>query len=232
MEPTVGIRVDSLSALAAMAAEERTAARRMRLALAAAVGLHLVLFVIHWPSFASDRSDSKPPRVTVLRLNDYVLKPPEEIRVAPPQIERIPIPDPTPQDPEPSPERIRPLPDVAQTIVEPPWDQVVPPPPPDPPSRGEVRVFRDISPPAKLFAPDPVYPKAALAARISGSVELECLIDREGRVADVKVLRPGPLGMTEAAVEAVRQWRFAPSTLGGTPVEVVYVLTVRFTLPR
>jgi protein TonB len=104
------------------------------------------------------------------------------------------------------------------------------PAPHKPPEATRYRVGVDVGEPTRLFAPSPVYPRAALAARLEGVVVLECTIDCAGRVADVTVLRPAPLGLTEAAVEAVRQWRFEPSTVDGEPVEVLYVLTVRFIL--
>ena len=47
---------------------------------------------------------------------------------------------------------------------------------------------------------------------------------------EAKVLRGLPLGLTESAVDAVRKWKFKPSTLNGKPVEVLYILTVRFNL--
>jgi len=59
---------------------------------------------------------------------------------------------------------------------------------------------------------------------------LELLIDRSGAVAEVTVVHGQPLGMTDEAVKAARRWRFEPSTFGGRPVNVVYRLTVRFTL--
>lgn len=59
---------------------------------------------------------------------------------------------------------------------------------------------------------------------------LECTIGKTGNVQAVKVLRPLPLGLTEAADDAVRKWKFKPSTLNGKPVEVLYILTVRFNL--
>ena len=59
---------------------------------------------------------------------------------------------------------------------------------------------------------------------------LDAVIDAEGRVASVKVLRGLPLGLTEAAQEAVREWRFEPATLHGAPVAVEFVLAVRFSL--
>ncbi len=233
MEPREEHGVDSLSALAAMAAEERTGSRRMRLALAAAVGVHLVLFAVHWPTFASGVAEAEveKPKIFVLKIHRVV--PPEErpFEVPPLPQKKVSIPDATPDGPEPL---VRPE-DVSESsfLVDP---QLIfnpgPPPDPDPPPRGPVRVFQDIEPPAKVFAPNPVYPKAALAARLQGMVVLECLIGRDGRVADVEVLRPAPLGLTEAAVEAVRQWRFEPSTVDEAPVEVLYILTVRFTLPR
>jgi len=49
-------------------------------------------------------------------------------------------------------------------------------------------------------------------------------------VQDIKVLRGLPLGLTETAVDAVNKWRFEASTLNGKPVEVLYILTVRFNL--
>jgi TonB family protein len=75
-----------------------------------------------------------------------------------------------------------------------------------------------------------MYPEAARRARIQGVVVLECIIGKDGIVQDVKVLRGLPLGLTESAVDAVNKWRFKPSTLNNKPVEVLYILTVRFNL--
>jgi protein TonB len=55
-------------------------------------------------------------------------------------------------------------------------------------------------------------------------------VDTRGAVRDVRVLRPMPLGMTEAAEDAVRRWSWEPATLNGRPVEVYITVTVRFTL--
>jgi len=46
----------------------------------------------------------------------------------------------------------------------------------------------------------------------------------------VKVLKGLDLGLTEQAVEAVKQWKFKPGTLNGEPVDVIFNLTVNFTL--
>jgi TonB family protein len=65
---------------------------------------------------------------------------------------------------------------------------------------------------------------------VAGVVILEAVIDRDGNVKDVMVLKPLPYGLSEAAVDAVKQWKFKPGTLDGTPVDVIFNLTVNFKL--
>jgi TonB family protein len=62
----------------------------------------------------------------------------------------------------------------------------------------------------------------------SGTVILEAVIDKDGKVGDVRVLRGQPFGLSERAMDAVKQWTFTPATLAGKPVKVFYVLTVNF----
>jgi periplasmic protein TonB len=85
-----------------------------------------------------------------------------------------------------------------------------------------------IQPPVKTRNVDPVYPELARNAHVAGIVILECIIDRDGRVESVTVLRGHPL-LNSAATDAVRQWRYRPTLLNGVPVEVVMTVTVRFT---
>jgi len=109
-------------------------------------------------------------------------------------------------------------------------DLVVPPQPPPQP-KDPVHVGGQISPPKKLTHVTPIYPPIALAARKEGLVILEALIGEDGSVRDVRVLRPAPL-FEEAAIAAVRQWRFSPTLLNGEPVPIVMTVTVGFTLER
>ena len=67
-----------------------------------------------------------------------------------------------------------------------------------------------------------------MAAGVQGIVILEALIEQDGSVGDVRVLRSIAL-LDQAAVEAVRQWRFTPTLLNGQPVEVLMTVTVNFT---
>ena len=75
----------------------------------------------------------------------------------------------------------------------------------------------------------PSYPQLARTVRVQGSVILEAIIDRQGRVENLKVLSGHPL-LIPAAFEAVQQWRYRPTLLNGQPVEVVTQITVNFSL--
>jgi len=76
----------------------------------------------------------------------------------------------------------------------------------------------------------PIYPEAARKVRLEGVVILDMVVDRDGNVGDVRVLRPLAYGLTEAAITAVKQWKYEPSTVDGAPVAVVFTVTVRFSL--
>jgi TonB family protein len=75
-------------------------------------------------------------------------------------------------------------------------------------------------------------PELSLEARthhgFSGTVILETLIDTEGKVIDIRVLKGQTMGLTESAVKSVKTWTFKPATLDGKPVKVYYVITVNF----
>ena len=61
-------------------------------------------------------------------------------------------------------------------------------------------------------------------------MEREITIRRDGSVSDVRILRGLGGGLNERAAAAVRQWRFAPARLKGTPVDVIVEVAVEFTL--
>ena len=96
---------------------------------------------------------------------------------------------------------------------------------------GAVRVGHGIREPKKLFDVKPIYPAIAQSAMVQGIVILEILIDRQGSVADAKVLRSIPL-LDQAALDAVSQWAYQPTLLNGVPIPVVMTVTVNFTLGR
>lgn len=97
------------------------------------------------------------------------------------------------------------------------------------PRPAPVRAGGVVRPPQKLVHVAPEYPALAAATRLQGSVVLDCVIDENGRVASVTVLRSLPL-LEAAAVEAVRRWRYRPTLLNGVPVSVLLTVTVDFRL--
>lgn len=84
--------------------------------------------------------------------------------------------------------------------------------------------------PKLIEAKRPAYPEVARKNKTQGVVVVDALIDERGVVQEVHVVRGQPDGLSEAAVAAVRSWRFEPATLEGKPVAVEYSLTVSFRL--
>jgi len=95
---------------------------------------------------------------------------------------------------------------------------------------GPYRPGSGVAPPRLLKEVRALYSDQARRANLEGEVELEIVIRRDGSVGDVKVMRGLGLGLNEQAVQAVRQWRFAPATLKGTPVDVIVEVSVEFKL--
>jgi protein TonB len=108
---------------------------------------------------------------------------------------------------------------------------VLAPPPPPVTVPKIVRVGGVIREPRKLVHVAPVYPEIARLSRVQGVVTMEAVLDATGKVESVRVLSSQPL-LEEAAVRAVRQWRYTPTELNGVPVPVLMTITVRFSLDR
>jgi TonB family protein len=107
---------------------------------------------------------------------------------------------------------------------------IVPPPPPPiplPPTSSQgtpARIGGDVAQSNLVSSVPPRYPELARAARVTGVVLLQVVINREGLVENINVVSGHTL-LTEAAVEAVKQWRYKPQA---TPV--VTTVTVNFTM--
>lgn len=87
----------------------------------------------------------------------------------------------------------------------------------------------EIKPPKLIKQVPPKYPEVARQARVEGNVLLEAKTDEEGSVIDAKVLRSVPI-LDQAAIDAVKQWKYEPLIFDGKARKVLFTVTVRFIL--
>ena len=106
---------------------------------------------------------------------------------------------------------------------------VPPPPPVSRPVKKIVRVGSGIKAPRQTYSVNPAYPPLAREARIAGTVVVDAVIDEQGNVISARVLSGHPL-LVDAALKAVLQWKYEPTTLNGQPVSVELRVEVRFDL--
>jgi protein TonB len=100
-------------------------------------------------------------------------------------------------------------------------------PPPEPKRVEPVHIGGQLTAPALLYRVEPIYPPLAASAQLGGVVILEALVDDDGCVKSVTVLRRVPL-LTAAAVEAVKEWRYSPLVLNGAPTPFILTVTLNF----
>jgi len=101
----------------------------------------------------------------------------------------------------------------------------------DGPTPQRIRVGGNVQQTKLLQQPRPIYPPLAQEARISGVVRLNAIIGKDGTVENLTVASGHPL-LVPAAMQAVKQWVYAPTLLNGQAVEVVTQVEVNFTLSQ
>jgi protein TonB len=99
------------------------------------------------------------------------------------------------------------------------------------PSLTTLKISQGVSQGLVIKRVQPRYPANALSMRVQGAVLLEATINKEGNIANLKVLS-GDAILARAAAEAVKQWRYKPYYLNGQPVEIDTQITVNFKLPN
>jgi periplasmic protein TonB len=110
-----------------------------------------------------------------------------------------------------------------------------PPPPTRPitdtpkPKLTRIRIGGQVEAAKLILQVKPDYPPLAKMARIQGVVRLEAVISKEGTIQNLRVLAGHPL-LVNAAMDAVKRWRYQPTLLNGDPVEVVTEIDVSFAL--
>ncbi len=92
-----------------------------------------------------------------------------------------------------------------------------------------VRISQGVTKGLLIHRVEPAYPTLARAARVQGEVVLSAVIDVNGQITNLQLVSGHPM-LVPSAIAAVRQWRYKPYLLNGTPVEVETTITVIFSL--
>ncbi len=95
---------------------------------------------------------------------------------------------------------------------------------------GPYSVGGNVSAPIPIYKPDPPYSEEARKAKYQGVVVLVIVVDAQGNVGDVRVVKPLGLGLDEKAEETVHTWKFKPGLRNGAPVPVRMMVEVTFRL--
>jgi protein TonB len=106
---------------------------------------------------------------------------------------------------------------------------VAPPVPIDSAPKGPIRVGKGVKAPRVLFGPDPEYPLLARQSKVSGAVVIDALIDTQGNVVQMRTVSGSPL-LVMAAMQALRQWKYEPTIVGGQAFPVQLLVTITFEL--
>jgi TonB family protein len=202
--------------------------------------IHVLLLWIVFPEPKAKDLGDEVFRSRIVHLNPYkIYKPPKPPKKGSPVVKKrdkniLPIPDPTPDEPEPATEA---LPEIPPWAIE--SDEVgdyefgYPDAPPGGTGWGPVyKPGGDVTPPVVIKEVLPHYPEDAKKANIQGKVFLEAIVDTKGIPQRIKVLYSPDerFGFAQAAIDALKKWRFRPGTKNGRPVAVIIQLEVDFHL--
>jgi len=226
--------------------------KRLLLAAGVAIGLHALLFSVELKSAV--RKEIAQPVFKTMDLFLVVAKPERKPKVPDPKPEEasVPAPQPAPVRTEPvqmkrAPEaRVRARPAKKEVAAVPPLrveegprqEIAVPGPVRNPAETFRAAIPETSVPPPLREAvplyrrnPAPEYPEPARRRGYEGTVMLDLLVNREGRVSDVRLSRScGFPVLDRAAVAAVKGWFFEPATKGTEPVEMWVKVPIRFEL--
>ena len=95
---------------------------------------------------------------------------------------------------------------------------------------GAYSVGGNVSAPVPIYKPEPPYSEEARKAKYQGTVVLLIVVDRQGDVTDINILKPLGMGLDEKAVSTVRTWKFQPALRNNTPVAVRVSVEITFRL--
>ena len=103
------------------------------------------------------------------------------------------------------------------------------PPPPSIKPNGPVRVGGHVRQPKAIVIVQPQYPLLAREGHIQGQVRIDAVLDQQGNVVEMKVISGPPL-LYQAALDALKKWKYEPTYLNDQPIAVQMVVTITFQL--
>jgi protein TonB len=183
------------------------------------------------------KSDPAPVEIIQPTIQGVIVM--AEPEAVPPPPEPPPPPPPPEKKPEPTPKpKPKPLPKAppSERAVKAPEPEPTPPPPVErPPAEPRPPAPAPVVPPraeaGQLNNPAPVYPTLSRRLREEGTVTLEILIRADGSVGEIKLkTSSGFKRLDDAAMTAVKRWRYQPATQGGKAIDFWYELPLEFNL--
>ena len=85
--------------------------------------------------------------------------------------------------------------------------------------------------PKAIVQTRPEYPALAREAHIQGDVKIDAILDEQGNIIDMKTISGHPL-LYQAAVDALRKWKYEPTYLNDRPIAVELIVTITFQLSQ
>ena len=103
---------------------------------------------------------------------------------------------------------------------------------PPPPRKGApLRVGGRVRPPKAIVQVHPEYPPLARQTRIQGQVQIDAILDEQGNVIEMKIISGPPL-LYQAALDALKKWKYEPTYLNDQPIAVQMIVTITFQLTQ
>ncbi len=197
--------------------------KRLKLGLIGALVIcHVAFFVMRRYEFIPEiKQDNRPKQASIIVIN---IKPPAKPK----------LPDPPPQLPEPVPpkEMLLPKPGPIKPVLYPVKEELKPAPQPSPPV-ASVPFFAYDKKPELIGSLTFIYPDWARKLEMEGKVFVHTLVNKDGRVVDVKILKSSDYEiLDEAALQAVKKSHWQPAEQRGEPVSVWVVVPIKLALHK
>ena len=203
------------------------------------IGVMTGAFVLMFVTNLIIAQQQKAIPVVQMQVSDLAAPPPLSQDTPPPQVQVTPavappaaaIPVPVPDAEAPPEQTIMSQEEIATStpgVSEEGSQQIVVAPSEDDlPKFGEYVYYEEL--PEPITRVQPIYPDLAREAGVDGTVNVQALVGKDGKVRDVRVVKSIPM-LDEAARAAVRQWVFKPALSNNKPVAVWVAVPVKFSL--